>query len=156
MRAERYTVVRVSASDVERDVGSVVRRIEAQFPPAAREEQERLDDEATMLRRDNIASQTPDPAFTRTPAQQAVRAVSYRYACTACARSFRSAEKPMPDCCRHCRTSQHVKFACRCGAVALRGRYRCADCDVAQDAAGPGARAYTGQAPGHARRGKKI
>lgn len=155
MRAERYTVVRVPASDAQRDVGSVVRRIEALFPPAAREEQQRLDDEAAMLRRDDIGSQTSDPARTRTPARQAVRAMAYPYVCTACARGFRSAEQPMPDC-RHCRSSQHVKLACRCGAVALRGRYRCADCDVAQDAAGPRARAYTGQPPRHARRGKKI
>jgi rubredoxin len=75
--------------------------------------------------------------------------------CKECGHAFRSAEKPLPDC-RRCGSSRHVRLACRCGAVALRGRYRCADCQVVHDAAGPGARAYTGQVPNHAKRGRKI
>ena len=158
MRAERYTVVRVLASDVERDVDSVVRSIEALIRPVAREEQQRLDDEAMTLRREENALQSPDRAYMRSGALQArgtVRAMAYPYVCTSCSNFFRTAERPMPDC-RRCGSSRHVNVACRCGAVALKGQYRCADCQVMQDAAGPQARAYTGQPPRHAKRGKKI
>ena len=158
MRAERYTVVRVLASDVERDVYSVVRSIEARIRPVAREEQQRLDDEATTLRREEIALQSPDRAQMRSGAIEprgTVRAMAYPYVCTSCSNFFRTAERPMPDC-RRCGSSRHVRVACRCGAFALKGQYRCADCQVMQDAAGPQGRAYTGQPPRHAKRGRKI
>ena len=158
MRAERYAVVRVSASDVQRDVDSVVRSIEALIPPVANEEQQQLDEEATMLRREEIALQAADRPRTRSGAAQPrgmVRAMAYPYVCTSCSNVFRTAERPMPDC-RRCGSSRHVKVACRCGAVALKGKYRCVDCEVVQDAAGPQARAYTGQRPPHAKRGRKI
>ena len=111
MRAERYTVVRVSASDIQHDVDSVVRRIEALIPPVAKEEQQRLDEEATVLRRDELAMQAAEPVRSRSRAAQigtAVRAMAYLHICTACGHGFRSAEKPMPDC-RRCGTSRHVR-----------------------------------------------
>lgn len=125
MRAERYTVVRVLSSDVERDV-----------------------DRAAVTRSRADATWRPQARGT-------VRAMAYPYVCTSCSNFFRTSERPMPDC-RRCGSSRHVKVACRCGAVALKGQYRCADCQVVQDAAGPQARAYTGQPPRHAKRGRKI
>lgn len=159
MRAEGYTVVRVAASEVERDVEAVVRRIEARLPAGAGEEQRRLDEEAQVLLQEEIARQererTLPVAAAAASRTSRVRAIVYSYVCTQCGHDFRSSEKPMPDC-RGCRTSRHVRVACRCGAVAARGKYRCADCDVANEAAGPGARAYTGQMPRHSKRGRRI
>lgn len=99
MRAERYTVERVSATDVQRDVQSVVRGLEARVPPASEEEQQRLDEEATVLRRDEIAMRAAEPARTRSRAAQsgrAVRAMAYRYLHCLRTHGFRSPEKPMP------------------------------------------------------------
>lgn len=157
MRAERYIVIRISASDVERDVDAAAEYVESQIPVPAYDEQRRLDEEAAVLlveearvrTVDRIRAQPP----SRTPAR--VRAKSYSYVCVGCGHGFRSSEKPMPEC-RRCNSSREVRVACRCGAVALRGRYRCADCDAVFGAAGPAARAYTGQLPSHARRGKRL
>ena len=158
MRAERYIVFRVAASDVEKDVDAVVRRVEAQLPADACEEKERLDQEAAVLLAEERALEIVDQAQSAASlgrVARPVRAQAYPYICTACGNTFRSAEKPMPDC-RRCQSARHVRVACRCGAVAVRGKYRCSDCDVANEAAGPGARAYTGQMPHHAKRGRKL